>query len=445
MRDGRDVLQQGQRLIDRELEHVGDGLASIVNVERLPVVPPPLAFLARHVHVGQEVHLDADDAVALARFAAPALDVEREAARLEPSLPGLGQHRKQLADEREQARVGGRVAAWGAPDGRLVDLDHLVDQIDAVDAIVETRVARRLVERLGERLVQNLVDQRRLARAADAGDRREQAQRDGHVHVLHVVGPRPADHDLSLAGFAAGRRGLDGPLAAQIRAGHRRRVAQQLRGRALEDDLSAVLAGARPQVHDVVGLADGLFVVLDDDHGVAQISQATQRGQQRAVVALMQTNRRLVKHVQDTGEIRTNLCCQTDALRFPARQRVRAAADAEIADADVVQEPQAVVNLLQDASGDDRLAVGELQRPEHLHGFRDGQVHVLGQPPALHPHGAAFRLQPIALAAGARSQRPELFQFLLRRPRRLGVPASQVRDQALEVLAERIGGRPLLP
>ena len=49
--------------------------------ERRVVEALALAHLAGHVDVGQEVHLDALDAVALARLAAPALHVEREAAR----------------------------------------------------------------------------------------------------------------------------------------------------------------------------------------------------------------------------------------------------------------------------------------------------------------------------------------------------------------------------
>ena len=79
--DRREVLEQRQRLVDGQVEHVGDRLAAVLDLERLAVVAPALALLARHVDVGQEVHLDGDDAVALARLAAPALDVEREAAR----------------------------------------------------------------------------------------------------------------------------------------------------------------------------------------------------------------------------------------------------------------------------------------------------------------------------------------------------------------------------
>ena len=44
--------------------------------------------------------------------------------------------------------------------------------------------------------------------------------------------------------------------------------------RALRDDLAAVLARAGPHVDDVVGGADRLLVVLDDDHRVAEVAQA---------------------------------------------------------------------------------------------------------------------------------------------------------------------------
>ena len=53
-----------------------------------------------------------------------------------------------------------------------------------------------------------------------------------------------------------------------------RLLGEHLLQRALDDDLAAVLARARPDVDDVVGDADGLLVVLDDDHRVAEVAQA---------------------------------------------------------------------------------------------------------------------------------------------------------------------------
>ena len=106
----------------------------VAHLQRLAVVAPPAARLALDVDVGQEVHLDAQDAVALAGLAAPALDVERVAPRLVAARLRLGQVREQIADVREHARVRRRVRARRAPDRRLVDVDHLVDVLQPVDA-----------------------------------------------------------------------------------------------------------------------------------------------------------------------------------------------------------------------------------------------------------------------------------------------------------------------
>ena len=76
--DGRLVGEELERLLARQVEHLGDVLALERDVEGVAVVAGALAHLARHVHVGQEVHLDLDGAVARARLAAAALDVEGE-------------------------------------------------------------------------------------------------------------------------------------------------------------------------------------------------------------------------------------------------------------------------------------------------------------------------------------------------------------------------------
>src|SRR5437016_2991181 len=102
----------------------------------LAVVGLPLAGIAGDVAVGQEVHLDLDDAVALAGLAAAALDVEGEAAGLVAARLCLRQPREPLADRRERAGIGRGIRARGAPDRRLVDVDDLVDMLQPLDAVV---------------------------------------------------------------------------------------------------------------------------------------------------------------------------------------------------------------------------------------------------------------------------------------------------------------------
>ena len=158
VRNGREVLEQRQRLIHGEIQHAGDRLAAVLDFERLAVVAAALALLARHVHVGQEVHLDGDHAVALTRLAAAALHVERKPAGPEAASLGIGHHREEIPDEGEQPGVRRRIAARRAPDWRLIDLNHFVDEVDTLDPIygwftegfdtADLKQARALLEQL---------------------------------------------------------------------------------------------------------------------------------------------------------------------------------------------------------------------------------------------------------------------------------------------------------
>src|SRR5215469_10762768 len=54
--------------------------------------------------------------------------------------------------------------------------------------------------------------------------------------------------------------------------------------------------GARPQVHHKICAPNGVFVVLDDEHRVAEIPQVLQRAQQPRIVPRMQADARLIQH-----------------------------------------------------------------------------------------------------------------------------------------------------
>ena len=214
---------------------------------------------------------------------------------------------------------------------------------------------------------------------------------------------------------------------------------QQLRRLALEDHVAAELARARTEIDHVVRGADRFLVVLDDDDGVAEIAQTRERGQQLAVVALMQADRRLVEHVEDAGEIRADLRGQPDTLALATRERGGAAVQREISDTHVVEKPQTLANLAQHAAGDHRLALGELERVEQLERFADRQIDVVSDAASLDLDRQALRLETKTVAGRALAQRAIRLEILLHRPRALFVAAAQVRDDAFESLAERIG------
>ena len=216
-RDRGHRLEERVRLLDRHREHFVDVLALVADLERLAVVALAVADVARHVDVGQEVHLDLDQAVALARLAAPALHVEREASRAVAALARFLHLREQLADRREEPGVGRRIAARRAPDRALVDADHLVEVLEPFDLVVRRRLLGAVVQMPRDRVVERVVDERRLARARHAGHADEQADRQLQRHALQVVAARAGDRELARrrrrdaaapeSGSAGGRRG----------------------------------------------------------------------------------------------------------------------------------------------------------------------------------------------------------------------------------------------
>ncbi len=194
-----------------------------------------------------------------------------------------------------------------------------------------------------------------------------------------------------------------------------------------------MLAGAGPDVEQVVGRPHRALVVLDHEHGVPEVAQPLERRDQPLVVALVQADRRLVEDVEHPDQRRADLRRQPDPLRLAARQRAGRAVHREVADADVVQEPQPLVDLAQDQPRDRAVLVrqGELLQPGQRAPRALRRELVDRQPADL--DRPRLRPQPRALALRARPHRHVLLD-LLARPVRVGLPvaALEVRHDALE-------------
>jgi hypothetical protein len=75
----------------------------------------------------------------------------------------------------------------------------------------------------------------------------------------------------------------------------------------------------------------------------------------------VESDRGLIQDVQHSGELRSDLRGEADALRLAARQGGSGAVEREVADADVVEESEPAVDLLEDLQCDDRLTTFESQ------------------------------------------------------------------------------------
>ncbi len=198
-----------------------------------------------------------------------------------------------------------------------------------------------------------------------------------------------------------------------------------------DDDLSPVLAGPRADVDDPVRRLDGVLVVLDDDQGVAEVAQPDEGLDEPVVVPLVQPDRGLVEDIEHADEARPDLGGEPDPLGLSAGERRGRSVEAEVVEADVEQEPQPLVDLLEHALRDLRLTGRQLEVAQEVGALADRQGGDRGDGLAAEGHGQRDRLEPGPLACGARHLAHEALEALAAGVRlRLGVPALDVRDHA---------------
>ena len=166
------------------------------------------------------------------------------------------------------------------------------------------------------------------------------------------------------------------------------------------EHLAPVDAGAGAHVDDMVGGADGVFVMLDHQHGVAEGFQALEGFEEAVVVLLVEADRGFVEDVEDAAEAAADLGGEADALAFAAGQGARRAVEVEIVEPDVVEEAEALVDLLQDRAGDFLVLGGQFgfERAEPGVGFLDAAADGDGDVLAGDLHRAGFGLEAGAVA-----------------------------------------------
>src|SRR5207249_69607 len=133
-----------------------------------------------------------------------------------------------------------------------------------------------------------------------------------------------------------------------------------LRGFALRDEVAAGVACPGPKVHHEIGAADGVFVVLNDQDGIAEIAEMFERAEEARIVSRVQADAGFVENIENATKSRADLRGQADALGFSAGKRGGRSVRAEITTTDGKQEIDAPGDICGRTRGEPLLAFGAL-------------------------------------------------------------------------------------
>ena len=94
------------------------------------------------------------------------------------------------------------------------------------------------------------------------------------------------------------------------------------------------------------------LVVFDHEQRVALVAERFERADEALVVARMQADGRFIEHIEHAGKVGSELRGEADPLGLAAGKGFRGALQREIAEADVVEELQALLDLWNDVHRD---------------------------------------------------------------------------------------------
>ena len=400
----RDVLEEFRRIGDAHVENFGDVLALEINFTRRIVKALAAAHFASHLHAGQNVHVDDFHASAFARIATSALHVETETALAVPANFAFFHAREKVAHVVPNLGVRRRIASRRAANRRLVDFNHLVDILEAFQVVELSDRIFGIVEHASQFATQNLVNQSALAGARNTRHHGQSAiERNFHIDVLEVIFRRTANLEFRciLVNLLSLLGNLDCLAATQVRTRQRSLVLLEFLDGPCRNHATAFHAGTRTHVNHAVRMAHGVFVVFHDNQGVALRTQMFEHPEQLIVIAGVEPDARLIKHIKHALQAGAHCACKPDSLRLATAQGGRLAVDIQVAKPHRIQERKPSANLFQNFLADSLFLLGQVELVEELHRFLDGPFRHLGQIMAVERDRVRRAVDARAVAFGA--------------------------------------------
>ena len=382
LRNLRDILEKFCRIGDAQVENFRNVLALIIDFARSIIKALAAAHIASHLHTRQNMHVHDFHTRAFAGIAAAALHVETETALAVTANLTFFHAGEKIAHIIPNFGVCRWIASRRAANRCLVDFNHLVDVFETFQMIKLADRFFRIIEYAGQFAAQNLVNQRTLAGARNTRHYGQRTiQRDFDIDILEVIFGGTANFQFRciLINLLARRRNFNRLATTQISARQRSLILLKFLDGPCRNHATALYAGTRPHVNHTVRMAHGVFVVFHDNQGITLRPQMLQHPEQLIVIAGVEPDARLIKHVKHTLQAGAHGACKPDSLRFTARERGRLAVDIQVTKPHCIEERKSPADFLQDFLADSLFFFGQVNLVEKFHRLLDGPFRHFGQ------------------------------------------------------------------
>ncbi len=269
------------------------------------------------------MHLDLQDAIALACLTASALDVKAET----PCAVAPGFRLYGLAEEFpyaiEYARVGCGIGARRAADGLLVDVDDLVDMLQPFDSLVFPRLSFGVVQAGSNAFIEDFIHKRAFAGAGNPCHQSQCPQENLDIDILEVVFLCSYHLNTLSIALAPLRRNRNVFLSGKVLTCDGSLCLHDLLYRSLSHHMSAMCSRSGTDIYDMVCCIHGVLIMLHHNKGIAQIPEVLERSKQAVIIPLMQADARLIEYVEDSHKTGADLGRKADALCLSAGQGSR--------------------------------------------------------------------------------------------------------------------------
>ena len=166
--------------------------------------------------------------------------------------------------------------------------------------------------------------------------------------------------------------------------------------------------GGGAEVDQAVATLHQLIVMLNNEEGVSFVAQGLKRLNEAIVVAGVKADGGLVEDVEHASEVGAELGGKADALGFAAAEGVGRTIETEVAEADVIEEAEALADLRDDVlhNGAAALVEGEAVEGRNKIGGSEGEEGGKGERGVLAAEVELYRTgdagEALAVTVGAR-------------------------------------------